>query len=158
MGSNEQNKPLPRRPGNLQARARGATDKQWYAPHRDITVLFPKLIRQTFHELSNNQDPAVEEVWSALGITDAEMKKMVETFASIVNCVIKRGEDLREAMERSGFCSHRAQAVLGMIFMRLTLEEFLGVYGQILHVGEPDENLGNLKECAAKLAFFGKHE
>ena len=151
---NKSKQGLRRRRGVLQLRPKSGQDQRWYAPNRDLTVFFPALVRQTFEELAGFLDPAVEEVWTKLGVSDEEMTLMARTFASVIKCVIARGEDLQQALERSGFRSHRAQSIIGMIFLRLMTERFVACYGETLHKGEHDPNHKDLKDCLALLEQF----
>ena len=150
-------KPTRRRDGMLQCRPKSGSDQRWYSPDRDLTVLFPRLIRQTFVTLSGDLDSAVTEVWSKLGVSNEEMTLMVKTFAGIVKCVLMRGEDLEQALEKSGFCAHRAQAIIGMVFLRLITEQFVSCYGQTLHKGEFDPNHRDLKDCLKLLDRFAEN-
>lgn len=141
-----------RKRGFLQMRHKDG-DGRWWSPDRDITVLLPNLLRQVFYSLSD-PPPEFVEVERTLGITPEELGMAAKIYGKLVRCVLARGEDLENAIERSGFRVHKVQALVGMMVMDKLVRYFVGCYGQTLHCGEHDPNQRDLKECLALLEQF----
>ena len=146
-------KQKPRRRGFMQLRRKDSPDGKWWSPERDITMLLPKLLRQTFYELAD-PPPEFTEVEEQLGITPDELGMAARIYGKLMRCVLARGEDLQNAVERSGFRVHKVQALVGMMVLDKLVRYFVGCYGQTLHRGEPDPNQRDLKECLTLLEQF----
>lgn len=143
--------------GSLQLRERNSADQRWWSPARDLTVLLPGVVRETFYDLSVDFDvwhPEWKHVCLALGITEADIALAARTYAKIMRCVLARGEDLRNALQTSGFMTHRVNALIGMIIMEKMTARFVGTYGATLHKGEFDPNHADLRECLELLEKF----
>jgi hypothetical protein len=145
--------------GLLQIRDQRSGDGRWWSPNRDITVVYPGLLRQVFQLLSQPEEDWPES-WRAIkqrmGITEEELGNAARMFAKIIVCVIKRGEDLQSAIETSGFCAHRVYALVGAVALEQFTTLFCSKYGETLHRGEHDPNQKDLKECLAMLEAFAE--
>ena len=146
-----------RRCGALQVRGRDGVDRRWWSPERDLTVMFPKIVREVFYDLSQPFDewPAPwKDTVLTLGITSDESGNCARTYAKIVSCVLARGEDLRNALQLAGFHTHRVNALIGMLIMEKLTTRFVETYGATLHQNEFDPNHVELTECLSLLEAF----
>lgn len=140
---------------SIQLRDANSADKRWWSPDRDITVLFPKIIREVFYELSkDDQHAEVVSVRKQLQIPDSEIRLAAKVYARIVRCVLSRGEDLRNALQKSKFTTLRVNALLGMLVLERMTKLFVDMYGATLHKGEWDPNHEDLSNCLAALEEF----
>ena len=150
---------LDKKPGMIQVRKRDSADGKWWSPQRDITTLFHKLLRETFYDLGESPDdwpPAVLAVRNNLSISDDDIRNAAKTYAKIVSCVMKRGENLTQAIDRSGFCHHKVNALIGMMMLDKLTRFFVECYGTTLHQGEADPNHRDLSECLELLKLFNE--
>jgi hypothetical protein len=146
------------RRGVLNVREKDGVDKRWWSPERDITVVFPALLRQTFMRLSNEWPEALKAVSEQLQIQSDDISQSAQIYGKLVDCVLRRGEDLRQALDSSDFFQHRVQALLGMIFFELITRQFCETYGSTLTKAEWDPNHAALSELRALLQNFEKSE
>jgi hypothetical protein len=139
----------------LQVRERNTEDGRWWSPDRDITVVFPRAIRATFYDLGEAIEGSVLETQIRLGVTREEIRQSAAAYGKLVTCVLAR-EDLREHIKRMDFRSHRAQAVVGLVFLDQMTQLFASKYGETLHKAEHDPNHEDMKECLEVMESFAR--
>lgn len=141
----------------MQVRKRTGEDSRWYAPSRDVAAIFPDAIRKAFHELRGEleSDPYLAGVEHILGVTDEDLCRAATVYSKIVSAVVSGGK-LADAFENSGFQYEPAQALVGMVFMKLMTQFFIRHYGETLLGKTTDENLPILQQCVDELAKFNK--
>ena len=127
----------------IQVRDRNG-DRRWWGPDRDITVVYPKVIRQVFQYLSN-PDASVVELQDKLGITDAQIADLCKLYAKLISCVELR-INITDLLNSVDFKTHPAQPLVGAVFAGLASVAFGSMYGATLHKGEEDPNGENLRE------------
>ncbi len=141
----------------LAVREKGGDDSRWWCPDRDITVVVPAALRAVFYKLSQEPDGAMVTVYDKLGVTTDDVKTLLRLYARLVSCVELR-QDPSDAFDCLAFDRNPAQALVGLVFTRLVVEEFASRYGATLHRGEDDPNQENLGQLRILLQELGKPE
>lgn len=142
--------------GFLQFRKADDTDKRWYSPQRDVTVLFPRVLRETFIILESFFDdlktprPDAIEIIDTLGISSEEIGDLARRYGQLIQAIRER-KDLSAELTNFRLMNARPKAIIGYIFLDLMTREFASRYYQIVHPGEPDSNDSTLKELLIQL-------
>lgn len=142
----------------VQVRDKTSGDKRWWAPERDITVLFPNALRATFYVMSGSSDKDMhqqlyrdsEAVGQALDVSNEELAAAAKIYAKLVSCVELR-TDVSPVLNELVTWSPRTRAVLGMVLLHLMTDSFCKHYKSTLHKGEEDPNVDLLRELRALL-------
>lgn len=151
------------RPGGvLNVRDKETNDKRWWSPDRDITVLYPRVMRWVFHVFSDSSDPSskhfnplVPRLLDDFSVADDDVVKVAKTYAKFISCVELR-QDTMKAINNLPFMGEPAQAIVALIFLQRMTELFAEKYGATLHKGEDDPNKDNLSELLELLHGFEK--
>ena len=134
--------------GVLNVREKGG-DERWWSPDRDLTVIYPRVMREVFYSLSNSATPVELEIFRLLKLTEDDIGVAARLYSRLISCVEAR-ENIVQHVQNMPFRSNRVMALLGMVFLRRVTELFAEKYSSTLHRGEPDPNHDNLQ------AFLGK--
>lgn len=147
---------VPKRKGLLQFRKVDDSDKRWYSPNRDLTVVFPRILRETFIVLETFFDdlsaprPDVVEIVDKLGISSEEVGKLAQCYGRLIKAIRER-KDLSEELFNFRVMNARPKALIGYVFLDLLTREFAIKYYQTLHPKEPDPNDPELKSLQMQL-------
>lgn len=148
---------MPNRPDTVLQIRKQMANSSWWSPIRDVTKLFPELLREVFTDLSAPQDEWPEywlEIKEKMGVTDAEIALAAKVYGKMIHCVLLRGESLNRALERSGFSGHRVHSLVGAVLLDKLTHSFCELYGSTLHKGEHDPNKADLTRLEELLDDF----
>lgn len=141
----------------LSVRERGSSDQRWWSPERDITVVYPAIMRRVFHLLSRGLLVNDEKFHSAaldvsirLKVDNNEIMSMARGYAKLISCVEARVNPM-VALEELKFSHTPCQALVGLLFVQEMTAFFASKYSSTLHKGESDPNLEILSELMAVL-------
>jgi len=148
----------PDRPGGvLNVRDKETEDKRWWSPDRDITVIYPRVMRWVFHVFADASNPSsehfnplVQQLLDDYNITNDDIAKVAKIYAKFISCVELR-HDTTKAINNLPFLGEPVQAIVALIFMQRITGLFAEKYGATLHKGEDDPNKDNLNELLALL-------
>lgn len=148
---------------SLQVRERNSDDKRWWAPERDVTVLFPNALRASFYVLSGASDKVMHQqlfkdskhIRRKLELTDDELAIAAKLYAKLVSCVERR-MDVSAVLNDMLLWSPRTRAVVGLVFLHLMTDSFCKHYKSTLHKGEDDPNRDLLAEVRDILHVYAE--
>jgi len=150
--------------GMLNVRDKNSSDSRWWSPDRDITTLYPRVMRWVFHKLNKalspgdpDFNPAAYSIKGQYSVTDDKLINAGKAYAKFISCIELR-EDTTEFLDHLGFRHDPAQTVIAIIFLERMTELFAEKYGATLHKGEDDPNKENLQALVATLKQFGEPE
>lgn len=149
----------------LRIRKRDSEDKRFWNPERDLSVVYPSALQETFHELAAVFDPdspatglAASVVARELNVRESDIGDLARTYAQLIAAVRARRlpaehDELLRALALRNDVSH---AVVGIVFLKVLTEKFVCTYGENLIVGEPDPNDKTLSELIQVLDSYRK--
>lgn len=122
------------------------SNEPWWSPSRDISTVFPKIIRSVFYKLSDAMDDASEnkiskliELAEQLNVSPADIADIAQAYSLIVRGVSEK-RDVTELIQQPEFVNNPAQAVIALLFMREMTQAFADLYGMTLTSKDVDPN------------------
>ncbi len=129
-------------------------DRRWWSADRDLTVIYPESIRQAFYLLERGAlTPGELEVWGKLNLSNDELMSLAKAYSKLISSTEAR-TNTADLISDPNFQNHPAQALLGMIVLRLWTKMFASKYGVTIHRGEEDPNLELLQQTIKALDVF----
>lgn len=149
----------------LRLRKKDSEDKRFWNPERDLAVVYPSALRETFHELAAAFDPdnpttglVAGEVADALGVREADVGDLARLYAQLIGAVRSRNLPAvnDELLRAVAFRQPQVHAVVGLVFLKVLTEKFVCTYGENLIVGEADPNDPALADLVLALDRYRK--
>lgn len=147
----------------LNVRERGSEDKRFWSPERDITVVYPKLLRYVFvtleQALSDGEgcNALVKQIKEKFNVSEDDLMQLAKAYAKLISCVEQR-KNIKETLDCVDFLNTPGQAIVALLALQKLTSFFVDKYKCTLLKGVEDANIDLIEELEEILKYFKPYD